>query len=90
MLSTSFTGKTPRNTGKDQTEQALNIQVKRIDESPAPEDGYRVLIDRLWPRGLAKESAALDLWLQDMAPSTTLRKWFNHDPNRWKEFTGHV
>jgi uncharacterized protein YeaO (DUF488 family) len=61
--------------------------LKRIYESPSTEDGFRVLIDRLWPRGLAKESAGLDLWLRDVAPSTTLRKWFNHDASRWQEFT---
>jgi DNA-3-methyladenine glycosylase I len=72
---------------KIRNNKPLNIQVKRIYEGPSPEDGYRVLVDRLWPRGLAKESAALDLWLQDVAPSTTLRKWFNHDANRWQEFT---
>ena len=72
---------------KIRNSKPLNIQVKRIYECPSPEDGYRVLIDRLWPRGLAKEAAALDLWLRDVAPSTTLRKWFNHDANRWQEFT---
>lgn len=65
----------------------LNIRLKRIYESPSTADGFRVLIDRLWPRGLAKESAGLDLWLQEVAPSTTLRKWFNHEASRWEEFT---
>ena len=65
----------------------LNIRIKRVYKAPSKEDGCRVLVDRLWPRGLAKESAALDLWLRDVAPSTTLRKWFNHDASRWKEFT---
>jgi uncharacterized protein YeaO (DUF488 family) len=62
------------------------IQVKRVYEKPSREDGLRVLVDRLWPRGLTKERAAVDLWLKDLAPSTDLRKWFGHDPARWKEF----
>jgi uncharacterized protein YeaO (DUF488 family) len=65
----------------------LNIRLKRINEAPSTEDGFRVLVDRLWPRGLAKEAAALDLWLRDVAPSTALRKWFNHEASRWMEFT---
>jgi uncharacterized protein YeaO (DUF488 family) len=81
-------GKSRATREKTRQSQPLTIRVKRIYESPAPEDGYRVLVDRLWPRGLAKESAALDLWLQDVAPSTALRKWFNHDASRWQEFTG--
>ena len=62
------------------------ILVKRVYEPAAKSDGFRVLVDRLWPRGLSKETAHLDLWLRDIAPSTTLRKWFNHDPDRWSEF----
>ena len=62
------------------------IKLKRVYESPSPEDGLRVLVDRLWPRGLTKERAAVDLWLKDVAPSTELRKWFGHDPAKWKEF----
>jgi len=62
------------------------IQLKRVYEKPGREDGLRVLVDRLWPRGLTKERAAVDLWLKDVAPSTELRKWFGHDPARWKEF----
>ena len=62
------------------------INLKRIyDKSPAP-DGYRVLVDRLWPRGISKEKAKLDLWLKDIAPSNDLRKWFAHDPAKWPEF----
>ena len=64
----------------------MNIRVKRVYEAPAPEDGMRVLVDRLWPRGLAKEKAHIDLWLKDLAPSTELRKWFNHEPEKWAEF----
>jgi len=67
--------------------KSLNIRLKRIYESPSKEDGFRVLVDRLWPRGVSKKSASLDLWLREAAPSTTLRKWFNHNASRWKEFT---
>ncbi len=62
------------------------VRIKRIYASPAREDGYRVLVDRLWPRGLAKEAAAVDLWLKEIGPSTELRKWFGHDPERWSDF----
>lgn len=62
------------------------IKLKRVYESPSPQDGLRVLVDRLWPRGLTKERASVDLWLKDVAPSTELRKWFGHDPAKWKEF----
>lgn len=62
------------------------ILVKRVYEPAAKSDGFRVLVDRLWPRGLSKESAHIDLWLRDIGPSTELRKWFNHDPARWAEF----
>ncbi len=62
------------------------IQVKRIYEPAATSDGFRVLVDRLWPRGISKADAKLDLWLPDIGPSTTLRTWFNHDPARWIEF----
>ena len=62
------------------------IQVKRIYEPAAISDGFRVLVDRLWPRGISKSHAKLDVWLPDLGPSTTLRQWFNHDPARWVEF----
>ena len=62
------------------------FRLKRAYEAPASDDGFRVLVERLWPRGLSKERAHLDLWLKDVAPSTELRKWFNHDPARWDEF----
>jgi uncharacterized protein YeaO (DUF488 family) len=62
------------------------IKLKRVYESPSAQDGLRVLVDRLWPRGLTKERAAVDLWLKEVAPSTELRKWFAHDPDKWKEF----
>lgn len=62
------------------------IRLKRVYDPPGPEDGRRVLVDRVWPRGLRKDEAALDEWLKDIAPSTSLRKWFGHDPARWDEF----
>src|SRR2546423_3674165 len=62
------------------------IQLKRVYENPSPKDGLRVLVERLWPRGLTKERAAVDLWLKDVAPSAELRKWFGHDPARWEQF----
>jgi uncharacterized protein YeaO (DUF488 family) len=64
----------------------MRIQVKRVYEPTATSDGFRVLVDRLWPRGLSKSDAKLDLWLPDLGPSTALRQWFNHDPIRWAEF----
>ena len=62
------------------------IQIKRIYDPPQASDGFRVLVDRLWPRGISKERAALDLWMKDIAPSDELRRWFGHDQARWKEF----
>jgi len=62
------------------------IRIKRIYDPPVPEDGRRVLVDRLWPRGLAKDEARIDEWLKEIAPSGDLRKWFGHDPARWEEF----
>jgi uncharacterized protein YeaO (DUF488 family) len=64
----------------------MNIKIKRVYEKPAVEDGIRILVDRLWPRGLTKEKASVDFWLKNIAPSTTLRKWFDHDPDKWNEF----
>lgn len=66
--------------------KAANIKLKRAYERPTADDGVRILIDRLWPRGLSKANAAIDQWAKDIAPSTTLRKWFGHDPARWQEF----
>lgn len=63
-----------------------DIRLKRIYEPPSPDDGYRVLVDRVWPRGLTKEKADIDLWAKNVAPSTELRKWFNHDPAKWSDF----
>ena len=62
------------------------IQLKRVYEKPSRKDGLRILVDRLWPRGLTKERAAVKLWLKDVAPSTELRRWFGHDPAKWKQF----
>ena len=64
----------------------MNIRTKRVYEAPAKGDGARILVDRLWPRGLSKEKAQVDLWLKDIAPSTGLRKWFAHDAEKWQEF----
>jgi len=64
----------------------MGIAIKRVYEAPAEGDGYRVLIDRLWPRGLKKEAVAMDVWAKELAPSTELRQWFGHDPARWDEF----
>ena len=66
--------------------RANRFKLKRAYEEPTGEDGFRVLVERLWPRGLSKERAALDLWLKEVAPSPELRKWFAHDPARWEPF----
>jgi uncharacterized protein YeaO (DUF488 family) len=62
------------------------IRVKRVYEKPAKEDEFRLLVDRLWPRGLTKVRAAVDLWMKEIAPSDALRKWFGHEPKKWPEF----
>lgn len=64
----------------------MKISLKRVYEKPSKNDGYRVLIDRLWPRGIKKEQAYVDCWLKSIAPSNELRKWFGHDPEKWLEF----
>jgi uncharacterized protein YeaO (DUF488 family) len=66
----------------------LMVNIKQIYVQPAKDDGYRVLVDRLWPRGMSKEKAAYDEWLKDVAPSNELRKWFSHKPERFNEFRG--
>jgi uncharacterized protein YeaO (DUF488 family) len=66
--------------------KAGNVKLKRAYEQAESEDGIRILVDRLWPRGVKKEDAAIDQWMKDLAPSTELRKWFGHDPARWEEF----
>jgi uncharacterized protein YeaO (DUF488 family) len=62
------------------------VRLKRVYEPPAEEDGFRVLVERLWPRGISKEHARLDLWMKEAGASTGLRKWFGHDPAKWEEF----
>jgi len=64
----------------------MAIKLKRVYDEPTKTDGTRILVDRLWPRGLTKEKAHVDLWLKEVAPSTALRKWFAHDPEKWPEF----
>lgn len=64
----------------------MPIKLKRIYEDANEDDGYRVLVDRIWARGMSKERAQIDLWLKEIAPSTKLRKWFGHAPERWTEF----
>jgi uncharacterized protein YeaO (DUF488 family) len=64
----------------------VTMKLKRVYDQPAPEDGYRVLVDRLWPRGLSKESAHVDLWVRGVAPTTELRKWYGHEIAKWPEF----
>ena len=64
----------------------MNIKLKRVYEPANEADGKRILVERLWPRGLTKEKAQVDLWMKDVAPSTALRKWFDHDPAKWTEF----
>jgi uncharacterized protein YeaO (DUF488 family) len=64
----------------------MAVRIQRVYDPPTAQDGKRILVDRLWPRGLSKEKAKVDLWLKEVAPSTELRKWFAHDPARWTEF----
>ena len=62
------------------------IRIKRVYDQASEEDGFRILVDRLWPKGMSKDKAKVDLWLKEVAPSDDLRKWFSHDPKKWKEF----
>lgn len=64
----------------------MAVRIKRIYESASESDGFRVLVDRIWPRGISRAHAQLDLWQKDVAPSTQLRRWFGHKPERWQEF----
>jgi uncharacterized protein YeaO (DUF488 family) len=73
-------------TGECRIELPMTIKIKRAYDPPDEHDGTRILVDRLWPRGLTKEKAGIDLWLKDVAPSNELRKWFAHDPAKWTEF----
>ncbi len=64
----------------------MQINLKRVYETASKDDGVRILVDRLWPRGLSRDRAKIDLWLRDVAPSNELRRWFNHEPEKWDEF----
>jgi len=64
----------------------MDIKLKRVYEEPTKGDGYRILVDRIWPRGLSKEKAKIDFWPKEIAPSNELRKWYRHDPEKWDEF----
>ena len=64
----------------------MNIKLKRVYDPPSRSDGTRILVERLWPRGIKKENLVLDAWMKDVAPSTELRKWFSHDPAKWNQF----
>lgn len=64
----------------------MTVRLKRVYDAASPDDGYRVLVDRLWPRGLTKQAAAADCWLRDVAPSNELRKWYHHEAANWPEF----
>ncbi len=70
----------------DMTAGLAMIRVKRAHEEPSPSDGFRILVDRLWPRGLTKNRLQLDVWVKEIAPSTELRRWYGHDPQKWREF----
>lgn len=64
----------------------MHVTIKRVYDDPSPDDGSRVLVDRLWPRGVSKDEAHIDVWAKDIAPSTDLRRWFDHDPERFEDF----
>lgn len=66
--------------------KCFDVKMKRVYEPASPDDGRRILIDKLWPRGIRKEDAKVDAWLKDIAPTEELRKWFSHDPAKWQEF----
>jgi uncharacterized protein YeaO (DUF488 family) len=76
------------NGGMKVSRKQHEVMIKRAYQEPEPSDGYRVLVDRLWPRGVKKEHLKLDEWAKELAPSADLRKWFGHDPARWEEFRG--
>lgn len=76
----------PRAVAVNESARERGIRLKRAYDEPEPADGTRVLVERLWPRGVSKEAAALDLWLKEIAPSAELRQWYGHDPERWGEF----
>jgi uncharacterized protein YeaO (DUF488 family) len=64
----------------------MMLRMKRAYDPPSEDDGFRILVDRIWPRGMSRERIQIDLWLKDVAPSNELRRWFGHDPSRWDEF----
>ena len=70
----------------ERLEAVVEILIKRIYDSPSESDGIRILVDRLWPRGLSKDRARIDFWAREIAPSNELRKWYGHEPSRWPEF----
>lgn len=70
----------------EETGMKNKLEIKRVYDLPTTEDGYRILVDRLWPRGVSKEKAKINLWLKDIAPSDQLRKWFSHDSSKWEDF----
>ena len=72
--------------GRDTWRKGIVLKIRRVYDTPLRDDGVRILVDRLWPRGLSKTSASIDLWLKQIAPSNELRTWFAHDPARWREF----
>lgn len=76
----------PERTGGLLMKKSTKLQMKRVYEEATSEDGFRILTERLWPRGVTKERAALDLWMKGVAPGDDLRKWFGHDPDKWEEF----
>lgn len=76
----------PRQLRSFGNDRVMDIKIKRVYEKPSASDGKRILIDRLWPRGLSKAEAQVDLWLKEIAPSGELRKWFGHEPEKWDEF----
>lgn len=80
-----MTGKAPAKK-PNKTSKEPTVRLKRAYDQPAAADGKRILVDRLWPRGVKKDAAAIDQWAKDIAPSDALRKWFGHDPARWSEF----
>jgi uncharacterized protein YeaO (DUF488 family) len=75
-----------RRASKTTSAVGSSVRIRRIYDKDAVEDGYRVLVDRLWPRGISKQEAALDEWAKDLAPGTDLRRWYGHDPDRFEEF----
>jgi uncharacterized protein YeaO (DUF488 family) len=76
----------PRETDGVDSGPAMSVVLKRVYEPAARSDGYRVLVDRVWPRGITKDALRIDAWLRELAPSASLRKWFGHDPAKWDEF----